>query len=103
MKLFKRTIFKVCCMLFCVQHIDAAQSSGYVIEWGMWNTTNAAAPMSGWEITNGVTAVSAGRLFCLALKQDGTVLQWGWNDHGLPTFENTKLTSGVGGYRDKTG
>src|SRR5690242_10960417 len=99
---FKTTTFVAWCMLSYVQHIGAAQPPGYVIEWGMWNSTNTT-PKSGWQITNDVTAVSAGRFLCLALKKDGTILQWGWNYHGQPTFENTSLTTGVSGYTNKTG
>ena len=34
------------------------------------------------DSTTGVTKISAGRMFNLALRSDGTVWSWGQNDHG---------------------
>lgn len=90
-----------CCILGCWQYTHAAQPSGYVIEWG-WNTsTGNAAPAK--QVVDNALVVSIGRLHCLALKRDGTVIQWGGNFRGEASFDNTLLTTGEGGFTDQGG
>src|SRR5665213_866484 len=88
-----QTTFCVCCFLFWLHpHLQAAPPQGYVIEWG-WNTAAGKAAPAKLVLSNTI-AISAGRLHCLALKGDGTVVAWSWNRQGDPTFDNTVLTSG---------
>jgi alpha-tubulin suppressor-like RCC1 family protein len=96
-----RTTFRICCLLAFRQFLQAAPPSGYVLEWG-WNTsTGNAAP--AMQVLSNAVAISAGRLHCLALKDDGTVVAWGGNFRGEPTFDNTLLTTGEGGFTDESG
>lgn len=88
-----RAIFLACCILTFGQLLQAASPSGYVIEWGGRDTlTGTAAPVE--QVLSNVVTISVGRLHCLALKNDGTVIQWSVNAHGRATFDNILLTSG---------
>ena len=90
-----RMIFLVCCLITFIQFLQAAQPQGCVIEWG-WNAASGTfAPPE--QILSNTVAVSAGTEHCLALKNDGTVLQWGGNFRGKASFDNTVLTTGEGG------
>src|SRR5207249_2569521 len=55
--------------------VQAAQAANLTV-WG----TQIVYPVSGHEST--FTQVAAGQIHNLALKQDGTVLAWGWNGFG---------------------
>lgn len=90
-----RTAFLVCCLPAFSQFVHAIPPQGYVIEWG-WNTSTGAATSAKQVFSNAV-AITAGRLHCLALKSDGTVVQWGGNFRGEAIFNNTVLTTGEGG------
>lgn len=90
-----RIIFLVCCLLAFRQFLQATPSSGYVIEWGNMNALTGIAQPAKLVVSNAVD-ISAGRLHCLALKADGTVVAWSWNYRGEPTFDNTLLTTGSG-------
>ncbi len=91
-----RTTFFVCCLLVFREVLQAVPSQGYVIEWG-WNTSaGTAAPAK--QVLGDATVISAGRLHCLALKSDGTVVQWGGNFRGEASFDNTVLTTGESGF-----
>lgn len=46
---------------------------------GTTSTKSSPVPVSG---LSGIVAISAGRLHCLALRNDGTVWAWGQNDYG---------------------
>ncbi len=75
-------------------HSLALKSDGTVWAWGdNYNrqlgdgtTTNRSYPVqvlaSAGEALTGVTAISAGGSFSLALKSDGTVVAWGYNGNG---------------------
>ncbi|HSY20035.1 MAG TPA: hypothetical protein VK815_16945 [Candidatus Acidoferrales bacterium] len=91
----------LCCLLAFGQLLQAAPPSGWVIEWG-WNTaTGMAAPAK--QVLSDVVTVSVGSEHCLALKSDGTVIAWGGNFRGEATFDSTVLTTGEGGFTDKSG
>lgn len=90
-----RTTFLVCCLLTFRQFLQAAPPQGYVIEWGRNTAAGTAAPAK--QVLSNAVAISAGRLHCLALKSDGTVVQWGGNFRGEADFNNTVLTTGEGG------
>jgi alpha-tubulin suppressor-like RCC1 family protein len=89
-------IFLVCCLCAAFnQFLQAASPSGYVIEWG-WDTADGkVAP--GKQVLSDAVSISAGRLHCLALKNDGTVIQWGGNFRGEANFNNSVLTTGESG------
>ena len=91
----------VYCLLAYWHSICAGQISGYVIEWG-WNTA-AGKAMPAQAVLSNAVAISAGRIQCLALKDDGTVISWGGNFRGQASFNNTVLTTGEGGFTDKSG
>ena len=97
----RRTTFLVFSLLIFEQVSQANPPAGYVIEWG-WNTPAGKAAPAKLVLSNAV-AVSAGRLHCLALKSDGTVVGWGGNFRGEASFDDTVLTTGEGGFTDKTG
>ncbi len=97
----RRTKFLMFCFFAFGQLVHAALPSGYVIEWG-WNTsTGKAAPAK--VVLSDAVAISAGRIQCLALKSDSTVVGWGGNFRGEASFDDTVLTTGEGGFADKTG
>ena len=94
-----RTIFLVCCLLTYRHMLQAAPPQGYAIEWG-WNTaadTPAGTVAPAKQVLSNAVAISTGRLHCLALKSDGTVIQWGGNFRGEASFDNTVLTTGESG------
>ncbi len=70
---------------------QAAPPAGYVIEWG-WSTVIRKAPPVQVVLSNAV-AVSAGRLHCLALKDDGTVVRWSGNFRAHADFANELTTT----------
>lgn len=75
---------------------QAASLAGYVIEWG-WNIaadTGTAAPAK--LVLSNTVAISAGRLHCLGLKNDSTVVRWGWNSRGEASFVNEVQTTDDG-------
>jgi alpha-tubulin suppressor-like RCC1 family protein len=87
------------CYLFAFRQLtQAAAPAGYVIEWG-WNTATGMAAPAKLVLSNTV-AISAGRIQCLALKDDGTVNAWSWNRKGEITFDNIVTTGGGGGGGD---
>jgi alpha-tubulin suppressor-like RCC1 family protein len=89
------TMLLICCFFAFGQLVHAALPSGYVIEWG-WNTAaGSAAPVT--LVLSNTVAISAGRIQCLALKDDGTVNAWSWNRKGEITFDNIVTSSGGGG------
>lgn len=83
-----------CCFLGFGQLLQAASSQGYVVEWG-WNTASARTIPATCIVSNAV-AISAGRFQSLALKSNGTVVQWGGNFRDRTDFYNTVLTTGEG-------
>ena len=97
-----RTTLLLCCLFVFEQSIQTAAPAGYVIEWGGWDTFTGTARPPKLVLSNAV-AISAGRIQCLALKNDGTVNAWSWNRKGEITFDNIVLTTGEGGFTDKTG
>jgi len=94
-------ILLACSQFILWQFTNAAQPSGYVIEWG-WNTGTGKAMPAKVVLSNAV-AISPGRIQCLALKDNGSVIAWSWDRKGEITFDNVSLSSGVGGFTDKTG
>jgi alpha-tubulin suppressor-like RCC1 family protein len=50
---------------------------------------NASTPVAVSSLNSGVTQVSGGGSHCLALKSDGTVWAWGWNNFGQLGIGNT--------------
>jgi len=81
MKIKNVTLAVYCVLAYC-QCICSAQTPGYVIEWG-WNTAAGAAVPAQVVLSNAI-AISAGRIQCLALKDDGTVTAWKRNCHSAP-------------------
>jgi len=78
-----------------VHHTLALKSDGTVFAWGRndrgqlgnGNTTNQTYPVRVKDVDtvsnlSGVIAISAGDMFSLALKSDGSVWAWGWNNYG---------------------
>lgn len=71
-------------------HSVALDGSGAVWAWGANvygqlgdnSTTTRTTPVQVSGLTSGVTAVSAGQYFSLALQSDGTVWAWGYNAQG---------------------
>ena len=91
-----KTIFLVLYLGSLRQPLRASPTPGYVVEF-RWRTTADAPALAGLVVSNSV-AISAGRLQCLALKSDGTVVQWNPNCfRGPDPFANTFLTTGQGG------
>jgi alpha-tubulin suppressor-like RCC1 family protein len=98
----RQTIVLVSSLLTFGQILQAAPPAGYVIEWG-WNTpAGKAAPAR--QVLGDAIAVSAGRLHCLALKSDGTVVRWAGNPVVDDFFANEVLTTddGSGGGKPYT-
>jgi trimeric autotransporter adhesin len=50
-------------------------------DWGVMNTTTGLVTVAGHVLTDAV-AIAAGRYHSLALRGDGTVVGWGWNQGG---------------------
>jgi trimeric autotransporter adhesin len=93
-----RTTFWVCCLLSLPQVLQAAPAQGYVIGWGH-NSGGQATGVPSIQLSNGTfiagnpfstgtvmiagqvlsnaVAVSAGFGLSLALRSDGTVVEWG--------------------------
>lgn len=79
--------------LFC-QSFFAAGQSGQVIGWGSSNSgeatgniggpTNGVVTVAGQALSN-IVSVACGLAHGLALKEDGTVIAWGWNFYGQAT------------------
>lgn len=92
----KNVTLTVYCVFAYWQYICAAQTSGYVIEWGSHDTFTGRARSATLVLSN-TLAISAGRVQCLALKDDGTVNAWSWNRKGEITFDNIVTTGGEGG------
>jgi alpha-tubulin suppressor-like RCC1 family protein len=87
------SIILMCCFSSASQQsINAAETTGYVIEWG-WDTSTGNAARAETVLDN-VKAVCVGRWHCLALKGDATVVQWAADFRGQKSFENNTLTSG---------
>jgi alpha-tubulin suppressor-like RCC1 family protein len=87
-----RTTFLVSCFCAIAKIVLVAAPAGYVIEWG-WNTaTGIAAPPK--QVLSNAVAITAGRYHRLALRADGTVVQWCVNSRGEPEFGNMVLTGG---------
>jgi len=74
-------------------HTVALKADGSVFAWGnnccgqigdatQFTNRSAPVPVSGLGAPSGVADISAGALFTLARKSDGTVLSWGANDSG---------------------
>jgi alpha-tubulin suppressor-like RCC1 family protein len=95
-----RTTLLLCCLFVFEQSIQASAPSGYVIEWGRRDTFTGT-PVSTQVVLSNAVAISAGRMQCLALKDDGTVDAWSWNRKGEITFDNN-VQSSAGGIDGKT-
>src|SRR5437764_6295605 len=71
----RRQAFCLGLAVLLANQVQAAQAANLTV-WG----TQIVYPVSGHEAT--FTQVAAGQIHNLALKQDGTVLAWGWNGFG---------------------
>src|SRR5258708_25783645 len=97
----------------------ALKSDGTVYAWGR-NTagqlgdgsrSDSVAPfevlgLNGFNFLTGISQISAGQNFSLALKSDGTVWAWGGNsvgEAGQSRATSTYYTLPVGGLRPKHG
>ncbi|MHB8671086.1 MAG: RCC1 domain-containing protein, partial [Acidimicrobiales bacterium] len=97
-------------------HSVALRSDATVVTWGYnadgelgnGTTTKATSPVQvagvgGTGVLSGITAVSSRALHSLALRTDGTVVAWGYNNHGQLGNASTTNSStpvqvaGVGG------
>src|SRR5437868_6589760 len=92
-------ILVACWALTYCQSAIAVGPSGYVIEWG-WNTSTGRAVPARLVIDDSV-AVSAGRFHRVALKNDGTVVEWVADFQGEMPPRNTILTSRESGFTDQ--
>lgn len=67
-------------------NVENELGSGIVVD-----ISNAPVPVSS---LTGITAISEGDLHCLALRNDGTVWTWGYNQYGeLGSSDNAILSS----------
>ncbi|MGD0090079.1 MAG: PKD domain-containing protein [Planctomycetota bacterium] len=72
------------------KHCLALKSDGSVVAWGnnyngqlgVGSTTNSAAPQQVLNLAGGVIAIAAGCAHSMALKSDGSLVTWGYNDYG---------------------
>lgn len=76
-----KNILALSVLLIC-QFSLTAQPAGAVVEWN--EKSSHLVAISGQVLTN-ATAVAVGGGHCLALKNDGTVVGWGWNFFGQAT------------------
>ena len=72
-------------------NVEAAVTPGSVIAWGAGATNTGLDPEFGQSIVpsnlvSGTTAVSGGLYHSVALKNDGTVVAWGYNGYGQTTI-----------------
>jgi alpha-tubulin suppressor-like RCC1 family protein len=81
--------------LLIFEQISQAAPPGYVIEWGRRDTFTGT-PVPAQVVFSNAVSVSAGRLHCLALEDDGTVVRWGWNSRGEASFANEVGTTDNG-------
>jgi alpha-tubulin suppressor-like RCC1 family protein len=97
-----------------VQHSVALRSDGTVWAWGanqygqLGHGTTTAREVTPVQVTGltGVTKISAGENFSLALRSDGTVWAWGVNQFGQlgnGTTANSAVPVQVAGLSDVTG
>jgi alpha-tubulin suppressor-like RCC1 family protein len=93
MKTFQKILLFASFALLC-QLLGAASWAGEVIGWGYnyggqatGNTTNGSPGLVtlGGQPLADVVAISAGQDHCLALKGDGTVVGWGYDESGAAT------------------
>jgi alpha-tubulin suppressor-like RCC1 family protein len=74
------------------QYISMGQPAGTILVWGH-NSTNVVA-IDGEILTN-ATAIAVGEGQYLALKSNGTVAGWGWNDFGQATGVRSGPSNGL--------
>ncbi len=71
-------------------------AAGTVVGWGAGTTSTGSFPEFGQSLIpaglGGVTAIAAGKYHTAALKNDGTVVAWGLNNHG-----QTSVPAGLSG------
>ena len=95
-------------------HSVALKNDGSVVAWGfnssgqVTGTPTTGAPYSataspvtiGGQVLTGVMAIAAGSYHSIALKNDGSVVVWGWNNHGqtnVPVAAQSGVTAIAGG------
>ena len=93
-----KTFHRILCSIFSLSifaaatiNVEAANVPGSVIAWGAGATNTGVDPEFGQSIipsnlVGGATSVSGGLYHSVALKNDGTVVAWGYNGYGQTTI-----------------